>query len=197
MNKGTSNKDAALGCLIFIFIILTACLAALVPMEGRGFFSSLMGYSLLMIVLVTFVVLSVKLLRGFWQWWWAKLRGRWPSDEAILRWEDTRRRIAEHNDMLKGCRPSDEELLRREEARRRSDKRNAIELRNRRRRAVATRVGQHGERTSGQEDILYLIVAPIIIVAFIVSFVICLIIFLIKYGPLLLLLYLLRGVFGN
>ena len=150
-----------------------------------------------MIVLVTFVVLSVKLLRRFWQWWWAKLRERRQSDEAILRWEETRRRIAEHNDMLKGRRPSDEAILRREEGRRRSDKRNAIELRDRRRRAEAARVGQHSERTFGQEDILYLIVAPIIILAFIVSFVICLIILLIKYGPLLLLLYLLSGAFGN
>lgn len=196
MNKGTSNKDAALGCLVFILIILTACLAALVPMEGRGFFSSLMGYSLLMIVLVTFVVLSVKLLRRFWQWWWAKLRERWPRDEAILRWEETRRQIAEHNDMLKGRRPSDEALLRREDRRRRSDKRNAIELRDRRRRAEAARVGRHSERTSGLSDILYLIAAFIIFVVFIVGFVIGLIIVLIKYGPLLLLLHLLSGI-GN
>lgn len=148
-----------------------------------------------MIVLVTFVVLSVKLLRRFWQWWWAKLRERWPRDEAILRWEETRRQIAEHNDMLKGCRPSDEALLRREERRRRSDKRNAIELRNRKRKAEAARGERHSERTLGL-DILYLIAAFIIFVAFIVSFVIGLIIALIKYGPLLLLLYLLSGI-GN
>ena len=159
---------------------------------------SLITYSLAMIVLVTFVVLSVKLLRRFWQWWWAKLRECWRSDEAILRWEETRRRIAEHNDMLKGRRPSDEAILRREEGRRRSDKRNAIELRDRRRRAEAARVGQHSERTFGIiVDVLGLIVLLIFIVVFIVGLVIGLIIALIKYGPLLLLLYLLSGAFGN
>ncbi len=200
MNKGTSNKDAALGCLIFILIILTGCWAVWVTVEEDGgigdFVGNLTLCSFVMIVLVTFVVLSVKLLRRFWQWWWAKLRGCWPSDEAILRWEDTRRRIAEHNDMLKGCRPSNEELLRREEARRRSDKRNAIELRNRRRRAVAPR-GQHSERTFEIiVGVLGLIFLLICIVLFIVGLVIGLIIALIKYGPLLLLLHLLSGI-GN
>ena len=98
---------------------------------------SLMTYLFVMIVLVTLV------------WWWAKLRERRRSDETRLRWEKTRRRIAEHNDMLHG--------------RRRSDK-----LRDRRRRAKAARGVRHTERPFGLEDILYLIAALIIIVAFIV-----------------------------